>query len=477
MRKAGIGSNTVQLELDRSVHASANLYSGVTREFRSPRSESVAPSLRLILGSDSKLTRIVRSCVIPVTSLSNSELILIHVTENDTAVQVRLSAVNSDILLSVVTFSKVGHSLRLPGKDAAFDWSELNLETVGFAVWIVWMARGMMLGKMTGRRSTTSLTSLGLREGRLGLTHSKSQSTQEEARRRQPEGDQFKEGIPRNPSGEIFTKDCSDKFAESMDISLDHDLECTDFMDGDVMILPVPDRIAIGICGAVMEVRDCCIEHDIALWCTPPRLPGTGMSHCLESSYKLVACMIDAAYRAWEALPNSLCKIFDIIFSGITAITDALLYGGVTEFICMGLGEAQAPKDGRNSKSCLCGGTTPTIAGSPCRDMCAERGKFASCYPCKWKCEFANGKPVSKKWDSDPTGRQACCPGSTRQCIGDCNPNDLSKCPNCFNCYSECKRDPATGRREKVVIRGDGVPCCKGTPLNSDPCAIGGVKQ
>ncbi|MBL7997533.1 MAG: hypothetical protein JNL32_02730 [Candidatus Kapabacteria bacterium] len=145
-------------------------------------------------------------------------------------------------------------------------------------------------------------------------------------------------------------------------------------------------------------------------------------------------------------------NIADIITLGAWALHDKSLLG----------------LDGRNRESCLCGGSRPTtrcnpdnpdnlrdrvdgVLPEPCRDLCAEFGKKADCYNCKWRCEY---NPWTERTsvvpDTHPT--LPCCPGTDVRHAPDCGLESageaVRRCPQkfCDRCFYRCEYTKVDGK-------------------------------
>ncbi len=276
-----------------------------------------------------------------------------------------------------------------------------------------------------------------------------------------------------------------------MDMSPAQDMKCT--FIGNTVTLNYT-------CGntVVLNIRDCCITHDIDCWCGPPFNSGPG----------------DPAFIAWDTVISGklagciagkiLSSIGDAHIPGycggvVTAAIEAAAWAAVifaviftAVFLAIAALAAtdsdSVPIDGRHKKSCLCGGTVPTFASQgegmgPCYDLCKARGmaQNESCYNCSYYCVYdASGTPTKKYDDgSDPTKNPngwPCCPGTLKCCLPDPSQNP---CPKCAQCGWYCDCDKKTGKWYESYdvffpgsdkdVRDTGVPCCNGQDWHNPP--------
>lgn len=262
----------------------------------------------------------------------------------------------------------------------------------------------------------------------------------------------FERGIPGpgnhiiGNSGDSLT-DCSDDIGAPLNISDAHDLSCTAM--GDIY------HVSNDCAEFDINLNSCCLKHDISLWCSPnfkslgPLGPPGYEMYLMAANIELSLCILGKFTWEFAANWSWLCGGFigGIIAGAVFGLVMATIFligttFGMAYYIAKGAytgeGVPQFPYDGRNSSSCLCGGSQPTVGysadGSPCRDMCKERGKPAECFDCYWKC--ATGRGGKPTWITDTTGGLPCCASTARQCTHDC------KGEHCVSPNTPPKRGP-----------------------------------
>lgn len=263
--------------------------------------------------------------------------------------------------------------------------------------------------------------------------------------------------IPQKPQGD----DCYDEVANSHTIS--HDLICTGV--GDVWRLSVPCT------ETYVNLNSCCLTHDIDLWCGPSDaeqiIPGGILEWITRLNLALAACV---AGKVFEAYLNAdipwYCggKITGIILGAIAAVVMGAVFLVATEaavLLMWGALDERLGLVGQHKDSCLCGGETPTVLG--CRDLCAEKGIKPDCYDCHWECVYDKGIFVGKRWVVDETGKQKCCPSSTRECRNDCDGNS-KYCPTCSNCAYFCLPNEKGIWDWRIKKNYPDLTCCDGQP-------------
>ncbi len=433
----------------------------------------VFPEIKI--GALSELTSINSSKSFPVTMIETGEIHLVKVDENDNSIRVSITTTLSNSTLLSLTLRKLGEGkIKLEREGSKpFDRGNTNLESIGLYVWGLFMANAIVnhklrvtnLNSVVREQSGSQVMGVGVelaQASRIALTD----HPVPPERPRPPST--MDGGAPRNsttPSTKVKTgptNPCdgtTDNIGEFMDIGTAHDLTCTE----------APDVLAIGVCGASMRITDCCEQHDKNLWCAPAFVdPVSVILHCVLTSQLLALCIIEKAYAAWDALPWSLCKVLDFVIVSINGFVDALLYDIVTAAICVGIAnKPQFPLDGRNQKSCFCGGNVPTTSGGPCGRLLCK----GDCFECGWECEYNDKKQaIARRWVTDPSGNRPCCINTARQCTSDCDPTEVSKCPNCWKCtYGPCTFDRNTRTWSRETLTRYGLPCCPGTP-SGPPC-------
>ncbi|MBX7154575.1 MAG: hypothetical protein U0Y96_13905 [Candidatus Kapaibacterium sp.] len=250
-----------------------------------------------------------------------------------------------------------------------------------------------------------------------------------------------------------------------------HDLKCSNM--GIVGIFPDGGwKLWFPCVGTFMaNVSDCCKKHDIAMWCSKNEWDR------IAADASVVQCVTEKVIdAATSAMPN-WCKVFGSTAAVILFFSFSIRFQIIFFLFGIGYPPYLLNYDGRNSNSCLCGGTEPTVqCDDQCRDLCIEMNKRQDCFPCGWKCIYDdNFRPIRVEYISAPDG-QNCCPRGTRDCAGTAE-EALRSCPQkCSHCYTECGVDPQgiRGYHRYLVNPGKryGLPCCVGTPSVSikEPC-------
>ena len=228
----------------------------------------------------------------------------------------------------------------------------------------------------------------------------------------------------------------------------------------------------------LVDVIDCCLSHDIALWCSNSRDSFIERS-ARSADFDVVACILSKMYDAFTR-GNVIDDIVNTLYFSRYSYLFVLLALGA-QFSNLGHKDPLLNLDHRNDGSCLCGGTNPTVACyEPCRDLCKEFGKPQKCGKCYWGCDYDvdTGSPIGLVYKSAPNGLP-CCPETAYGCL---KPLPLEKqCPKrekgCYDCSYICKKCspyhykhcPNPGVGKIVLDFAENKPCCKGTPKPYGP--------
>ncbi|MBX7156612.1 MAG: hypothetical protein K1X91_16770 [Bacteriodetes bacterium] len=221
-----------------------------------------------------------------------------------------------------------------------------------------------------------------------------------------------------------------------------------------------------------IDVSECCKNHDIALWCS------TNAVQVMWHDLNVIACFVSKVAIEGAKKIKVLCGII-IDYSVLAFYVSIGLRARYAALFSWIFEDKLWDHEGSHQKSCLCGGTMPTTfcpgSGSSCVDLCAERGKKADCYKCKWKCIYddVTGKVVRVEPDVDKY--LPCCPGTDIQnndVIKECNLDSpevaLTKCQGqpCDRCFFRCEYNAQSQLywRYYGSAQLTGKPCCKPAP-------------
>lgn len=264
-----------------------------------------------------------------------------------------------------------------------------------------------------------------------------------------------------------------------------HDLECTvpdiaAYMLSYVGIVIPPDGtfyVWVPTLGRqVVDVHECCVDHDIALWCSRRRFydeQHPTLSYAQLADVRVISCILGKVYDAF-ARGSLLEDIANIAWFMLTYSFTAVLVHLGSRYSAAYHDSYLLDLDGTNKNSCLCGGTEPTVlCNDRCRDLCRERGKHQRCSnDCKYSCEYdAYGrlKPEHyRKLIND--SMLPCCPTTIAPCasppacpVQNCNDcrwycdacKVWNKDPECFGGYKKVYGSEYPGRDYRLSDR-----CC-----------------
>lgn len=256
--------------------------------------------------------------------------------------------------------------------------------------------------------------------------------------------------------------------AGSKKYCVDHNLVCD--VVGNTLLLPVL------FCVIRVNILDCCIKHDLDLWCgIKSSNTEEIISRYAEINQDVASCIADKIFNTLKNDTPWYCggSITGSIFGVAWAVVGAIL-GYIGTLIMSPKGDKLFPKDGRNDGSCLCKGTGSTYQcygeGQPyntCENLCKKFNRPETCYDCKKKCVYKDGRLVEVQRDFGPTGNsENCCVDTTEKCLGDC--------PTCEGCEWVCVTGPS-GKRERKLLNFNktkaNLPCCEIPPMPTRPCS------
>lgn len=299
---------------------------------------------------------------------------------------------------------------------------------------------------------------------------------------------------------EIKESECKEKYGiDSECMCINHDMGCSAItsQSGNLQLwTPCLGKFEV-------DIFDCCYEHDIDLWCSSDGFEV--ITYGFEpSSYgaKLISCFESKIVAKYTYLSPFYCELFELpvlwlVLLGIPNILSGLI----------GIGLQGSPErrniDGKNSKSCLCGGDVPTVCcggfSGVCNDECCNKVELCSNKVDKTRGEGCTPKPkCGKKCDYSVhhnyyyphletivntyslTSKVSYYKGGNVQEIlpieDCCSTNLTEKCTDeCFNCFYACQKDPSTKKYNwnngKILVDSShlkphlqGIPCCDGTP-------------
>jgi len=259
---------------------------------------------------------------------------------------------------------------------------------------------------------------------------------------------------------------------------INHDLKCTP---------PASNQVSVSFlfCDVVVDVGDCCVQHDIDLWCGAPLPdPITMLAYLTAVNLKLGACL---AGKITDKVTHGMPLYCGGIITGLLMGVIGGIILGAVYFIGTELGgltilhSEYFPGDRRHDDCCLCGGTKPTghcdgweSRGTPsmdCRDICKERGIKSNCTVCGWKCIYDDqGKPIRVEAIRG-TEDTPCCPGTDTDLASRCLPTEVDaikdcKGEPCDSCYFMCEYNNKGNLYWRYYGSDQltGKPCCKPAP-------------
>ncbi len=295
--------------------------------------------------------------------------------------------------------------------------------------------------------------------------------------------------------------------AEPGTLCTPHDMVCSEFTDSGWPWTADHQHVqfwAPCIGSFIVDVGDCCHEHDRGMWCAnePVGLKAVNM--------KVIACITgkvwDKADELVKQMKNPISRIFcrflvngwqgDATFLS-TVIMNETYDAYIVSLVLSGDKEGFTNfYFGDHSESCLCGGTKPTIMCSDtscCRDLCKEFPKLPiteNCTNCKCVCDYdKTGKLTGSHFNNpmglpsvpgDPLDDTGCCPGTGFMCNGmsstkPCGPAFTKTCPTCSECIYECIYDSSAKKVVPNLVHFiPGVKCCR-EPNKPDCTHVGQI--
>jgi hypothetical protein len=256
-----------------------------------------------------------------------------------------------------------------------------------------------------------------------------------------------------------------------------HDLVCTAF-------IPVDGKFKVRLNGLLcrqditVELFDCCVKHDIALWCAENDLQAMAADQavvaCVNS--EIMSQMISKAQGPFCVLAALVSSVVTALISQIVAAIGALFVWYCHDRNLIGY-------NGRNKDSCLCGGNAPTrlCSGDRCVDVCQRRystspstayGRVPQCSTCRLECVYDSRTGIAIGWRHANDRPIPCCVGTTQDCLTK-NRNIRKDCPDrCSVCEWQCIRDKRKDGTWDVrwyhFQEHKDLPCCGGRKPKPD---------
>lgn len=184
---------------------------------------------------------------------------------------------------------------------------------------------------------------------------------------------------------------------------IDHDMVCSG-TGGDAIL----DLIIIKI-----GIIDCCIKHDIDLWCSK--------DGAKSANSRVVDCV---TMKIFNDIAGYIFPVNLILLDLLLPIIMSLHFIAQLIVLLFDMDPNYPYTGGGVGWSCLCGGPVETYCCNPEKnpELCLNKqGQLKTlcgdCYPCYWKCIFDdNGNPIfdkngkqSKMKITDPTPRKRPC--------------------------------------------------------------------
>jgi len=260
---------------------------------------------------------------------------------------------------------------------------------------------------------------------------------------------------------------------------MSHDLVCSMFIPKDGKY-PVEIRGPFCNRNVTIELFDCCVKHDIALWCAE------NDPQAMLADQAVVACVSSGIYtQTISKAPGFFCVLYALTAGAIAALTQQVLgmIGALFAWYCHG--RILIGYKGRNRDSCLCGGTAPTrlCSGDRCEDVCKRKipndrrgttyGREQDCSQCSVECHYDADTGVASGWKHiNKTPTKPCCISTEedrltrdRNLRKDC-PDRCSFCE--WQCIEDRNKDGTRWRRWYHFHEFKAYPCCGGKKPKPD---------